>query len=149
MPPAQLDAVFRSAAAHASATSRFGSSLPGTVAQPVFVTKSRWSYDDDSALSSTIFFFTAPSAFDLAMQMGTSAVVTAVSACTFARRAVVPLVVQPPKLNPMIIVTTLPATAPHRTGLIHTGICGIGVLLFRFQRREQCAFCAGIRSGGR
>ncbi len=38
-----FEAVFRSAAAHASATSRLGSWLPGTVAQPVLVTKSRWS----------------------------------------------------------------------------------------------------------
>ena len=92
----QFDAVFSNAAAHASATSLFGPSLPATVAQPVFVTKSRWSYDDASALSSTIFFTAAPSALDCATQIGTSAVVTAVSACTFATRAVVPLVVHPP-----------------------------------------------------
>ena len=58
--------------------------------RPVFVTNSRWSYDDASALSSPIFFATAPSAFDFATQIGTSAVVTAVSACAFARRADVP-----------------------------------------------------------
>jgi hypothetical protein len=38
-----FEAVFNSAVAHASATSRLGSGFPGTVAQPVLVTKSRCS----------------------------------------------------------------------------------------------------------
>src|SRR6266566_9319464 len=112
-------AVLRTPAAQASATSRLGSVCPGNVAHPVFITNSVCSQDDVMAVSSPSFLARATSAFSPARQTGTSAVVTAASACFSATAYAVLLVVQPPQLNPTIMVRMLPMTTPQTPGLSH------------------------------
>ncbi len=58
-PLRQLPVVLASTSAHADAKSRFGASVFGIVAQPAFMTKSRWSYDNLMALNA--FSLVAPS----------------------------------------------------------------------------------------
>src|SRR6266481_7720953 len=114
-------AVLRSADAQTSATARLGSACPGNVAHPVFITNSVCSHDDVMAVSSPSFLTRATSIFCPARQIGTSAAVTAASACLTAIWPAVPLVVQPPQPNPTIIVSTPPMTAPQIPGFNHTG----------------------------
>src|SRR5713226_6800722 len=106
-------AVLRSAEAQASATARLGSGCPGNVAHPVFITNSVCSQDDVMALRSPSFLAWAASAFSPARQIGSSAAVTATSAAFTAPWFAVLLVVQPPQLNPTIMVRMLPMTAPQ------------------------------------
>src|ERR1700730_16949654 len=112
-------AVLRSADAQTSATARLGSACPGNVAHPVFITNSVCSQDDVMAVSSPSFLARATSAFSPARQIGTSAAVTAASACFIVTWSAVLLVVQPPQLNPTIMVRMLPMTAPQTPGLSH------------------------------
>src|SRR5512138_889437 len=122
-------AVLSSADAQLSATARLGSACPGNVAHPVFITNSVCSQDDVIALSSPTFLTRATSAFSPARQIGTSAAVTAASACLTAICPAVPLVVQPPQLNPTIMVRTPPTTAPQIPGFNHTGCTIMSCLL--------------------
>src|SRR6266404_7798495 len=121
MPRYLVAAVLSSADAHPSATARFGSAWPGKVAHPVFITNSVCSQDEVIAVSSPSFLTRATSTFCPARQIGTSAAVTAASACLTAIWPAVPLVVQPPQPNPTIIVSTPPMTAPQIPGFNHTG----------------------------
>src|ERR1700737_2709680 len=114
-------AVLSRADAQPSATARFGSVCPGKVAHPVFITNSVCSQDEAIAVSSPSFLTRATSIFSPARQIGTSAAVTAASACLTAIWPAVPLVVQPPQPNPTIIVSTPPMTAPQIPGFSHTG----------------------------
>src|SRR5690242_3578643 len=111
--------VLRSADAQTSATARLGSACPGNVAHPVFITNSVCSQDDVMAVSSPSFLARATSAFSPARQIGSNAAVTAASACFIVTWSAVLLVVQPPQLNPTIMVRTLPTTTPQTPGFSH------------------------------
>src|ERR1700730_10022097 len=141
-------AVLSSADAQPSATARFGSAWPGKVAHPVFITNSVCSQDEVIAVSSPSFLTRATSTFCPARQIGTSAAVTAASACLTAIWPAVPPVVQPPQPNPTIIVSTPPMTAPQIPGFSHTG-CTIMMSYLLAPRRigESDPQCRRVAAG--
>src|SRR4030095_3440338 len=79
-----------------------------------------------------IFVPFAGSIFPRARQIGTSVAVTAASARLSASWLAVLCVVQPPQLNPTIMVRMEPSTAPQMVGLSHAAcICMRHLLLGR------------------
>src|SRR4030095_11037264 len=142
-----LAAVLRTADAHASATARLGSACPGNVAHPVFITNSVCSQGDVMALSSPSFLTRATSAFSPARQIGSKAAVTAASVCFIATWLAVLPVIQPPQLNPRIIVRMLPITTPQTPGLSHARCTCMSRLLVLRRMFENDSECRGALSG--